>query len=188
MEKTSSRPVNRPFLLHQSGFSFVELITVVLLIGILSVIAVARFSGNDGIAEFTYQNRLISALRNIQQRAMHDSRADFCFQINLSTGAVAPAFGPPSLDYSAGNQAATCAAGIDASVEFLSTTNTEIAEQGVTLNALDGASSSLASIGFDGMGRPLTNVNNCASGCVVSFVGTSEARVCIESQGYVHAC
>ena len=182
------RRAPRSFSRYQSGFSFVELITVVLLIGIVSTIAVARFSGNDGIAEFTYQNRLISALRNMQQRAMHDSRNGFCFQINLTGGSVAPAFGPPTSNFTAGNQAATCASTIDASVEFLSTTATEIADQNVIITASDGAQSSLSLIGFDGLGRPLTNLNNCASGCVIAFDGASTARVCVESQGYVHAC
>lgn len=174
--------------LSQRGFSLVELITVLILIGILSVVAVARFSGSDGFSEYTYQNRLISALRNMQQRAMNDSRPGYCFQINLVSGSASPAFGPPTLDYAAGNQANTCGAGIDVSSDFLATTASEIASDNLTLMALDGAVSTLTYIGFDGLGRPLTNTANCSTGCEVSFSGTATASVCVASQGYVYAC
>ena len=172
----------------QRGFSLVELITVLILVGILSVVAVARFSGSDGFSEYTYQNRLISALRNMQQRAMHDNRAGFCFQINLVNGAATPAFGPASLNFASGNQANTCAAGVDASSDFLATNATEIADERLTLTASDGGVSTLAYIGFNGLGQPLTNVANCSSGCTVTFAGTASASVCVASEGYVYAC
>ncbi|MDM7859138.1 type II secretion system protein [Alteromonas sp. ASW11-36] len=182
------RPVSRPSLSSQSGFSLVELITVILLIGILSVVAIARFSDSTGFAEFTYQNRLISALRNMQQRAMQDSRSGFCYQINIVSGAVSPAFGPPSTNYTAGNQANTCASNIDANTDFLATTSTEIAEQGLTISITDNGNNNVTFIGFDGLGRPQSNISNCFAGCRVNFVGETRASVCIESQGYVHAC
>lgn len=172
----------------QRGFSLVELITVLILVGILSVVAVARFSGSDGFAEYTYQNRLISALRNMQQRAMHDSRAGFCFQINLVSGSTTPAFGPPSLNFTSGNQANTCAASIDLASDFLATNASEISRQGLTLTATDSGTMPLAYIGFNGLGQPVTNVANCDAGCQVTFAGTASASVCVASQGYVYAC
>ncbi|WP_100643538.1 pilus assembly FimT family protein [Alteromonas facilis] len=184
----SKRPVYRPFLIRQRGFSFVELITVIVLIGTLSVIAVARFSGSDGFAEYTFQNRLISALRNMQQRAMQDNRLNYCYRINLVEGAVAPAFGPPSTDYRAGNQAASCAASIDHTALALATASDEIAEERVSIAALDSGNNGLTFIDFDGLGRPISNLTNCASGCRVTFSGSNNASVCIEAQGYVHAC
>lgn len=172
----------------QRGFSLIELITVLILIGILSVVAIARFSGSDGFSEYTYQNRLISTLRNMQTRAMHDNRPGFCFQINLVSGELTPAFGPPSLNYALGNEANTCAAGIDVSVEFLATNATEIAAEKLTLTATDSGASGLTFIGFDGLGRPLSNLASCATGCQVTFSGTGSASVCVSSEGYVHAC
>jgi MSHA pilin protein MshC len=170
------------------GYTFIELITVLILIGIVSTVAVSRFIGTDGFAEYTYQNRLISSLRNMQQRAMHDNRAGFCFQVNLVSGAATPAFGPPSVNFVLGNEANTCGSGIDISNDFLSTTATEIASEKLTLTASDGGVNSLTYIGFDGLGKPLTNLSNCSSGCQVSFAGTDSASVCVESQGYVYAC
>lgn len=188
MSPWDKRPVIRPFLLNQSGFSFVELVTVIILIGILSTVAVARFSGSDGFAEFTYQNRLISALRNIQQRAMHDNRSAICYQINLVSGSSTPAFGPPTTDFSLANQANTCGAGIDTTADFLATTSTEIAQERLTLNASDGGNATLTFLRFDRLGRPVTNVANCASSCQVDFVGERTASVCVSAQGYVYAC
>lgn len=188
MSECVKRPVIRPFLQKQSGFSFVELVTVIILIGILSTVAIARFSSSDGFAEFTYQNRLISALRNIQQRAMQDNRSAICYQINLVSGASTPAFGPPTTDYSLANQANTCASGIDTSTEFLATTSGEIAQERVSLNAFDGANATLSYLRFDRLGRPITNIANCSTNCQVDFVGERTASVCVSSQGYIYAC
>ncbi|MBT0586876.1 pilus assembly FimT family protein [Alteromonas oceanisediminis] len=187
-----SRHVKRFFLAPhatpQRGYSLVELIAVILLIGVLSVGAVARFSGSDGFAEYTYQNRLVSALRNIQQRAMNDSRNGFCYRINLVSGTAAPAFGPPTHDYTAANAAASCSGAIDSSVDFLATTATEMAAENIAMTSQDGASTALSFIGFNSLGQPQSNIANCASGCRVDFVGSSTASVCIASQGYIHAC
>ncbi len=182
------RPDPRPFLIRQKGFSFVELITVVLLIGILSVVAVARFTGSDGFAEYTFQNRFISALRNMQQRAMQDNRSGYCYQINLITGAVNPAFGPPTTDYAPGNQGASCATSIEHSALALATASDEIAAENVLINAFDSAVAAPGFIGFDGLGRPLTDLSNCSAGCQIQFVGSNTASVCVESEGYIHAC
>ena len=188
MKNPPKRSGSRSLSLKQNGFSFVELITVVLLISIISVVAVGRFSGSSGFAEFTYQNRLISALRNMQQRAMQDSRTGFCYQINIVSGALNPAFGPPTTNYAGGNQVSTCANSIDTSAEFLSTTSTEIADEGVSITASDNGNTGVSFIGFDGQGRPLNGISNCADGCQINFEAETRASVCIEPQGYIHVC
>ena len=65
---------------NTGGFSLVELITVITLIGILAVVAGARLQTRQGYSEYAYQDRLVSALRNMQTRAMQDTRDGFAFR------------------------------------------------------------------------------------------------------------
>ncbi|MBL4631847.1 MAG: prepilin-type N-terminal cleavage/methylation domain-containing protein, partial [Paraglaciecola sp.] len=88
---------NQYYPLRHQGFTLIELIVVIILISVLSVSAYSRFSGTSGFSEYTYQARLISALRNMQTRAMHDNRDGYCFKINFNTSTAA--FGPPTLRY-----------------------------------------------------------------------------------------
>lgn len=174
----------------QAGFSLVELITVVVLIGVLSVVAATRFQTRKGYVEYAYQDRLITALRNMQTRAMQDTRSGFCFRINLTYGA-ASAYGPPSLDYSPGNGAATCGSGISANAPaFLATTATELTEESLTLSSQDGNFTNFSYMAFDALGRPINGAANCNTGnpCRITLSGESSVQVCVESEGYVHAC
>ena len=174
--------------LKHRGFTLVELIVVIILIGILSVSVFSRFSGKSGFSEYTYQARLISALRNMQTRAMHDTRDDYCFQINFITATTDVAFGPPVLNYitdDASAVAATCSSNIDFNnADHLITSETEMSDEGVGLTT----EPRFDSIGFDTLGRPTIASGNCSTSCKVTFTGESTVSVCIESQGYIHAC
>lgn len=172
------------------GFSLVELITVVILIGVLAVVAGTRLQTRKGYAEYAYQDRIVAALRNMQTRAMQDTRSGYCFQINFAYGSSS-AYGPPSLDYSPGNGAATCAAGISSSApDFLASQGSEISDESLSLSSSDGNITNFSYIRFDGLGRPYNGAADCSSGvaCKVIISGESNVEVCIESQGYIHAC
>ena len=173
----------------QRGFTLLELIVVIIIIGILAVSAASRFD-SSGFAEYSYQSRLLSALRAMQQRAMQDTRAGYCFQINFDTSD--PAFGPPTLSYfndSASEHAATCSSTIDfTTAEFLRTSSSEIANDGVVMTTSDVNIGTLNFIRFDNFGRPLTNVGSCQVQCRVTFQGQQASAVCLESQGYIHEC
>ncbi|WP_299072291.1 prepilin-type N-terminal cleavage/methylation domain-containing protein [uncultured Paraglaciecola sp.] len=168
------------------GFTLIELIIVIILISVLSVSVFSRFSGTAGFSEHTYQARLISSLRNMQTRAMHDNRLGYCFQLNFDK--TQAAFGPPILDYisDAPNAAvATCSSEIDFSnPEYLATSATEMGDEGVSLT------SDRDFINFDGLGRPIDGDGQiaCASQCKITLTGESAVSVCIESQGYIHGC
>lgn len=123
---------NRLHSLSAAGFTLLEQIIVVLIIGILAVFFVPRFQGSSGFTEYTMQSRLISSMRNMQQRAMQDTRTGYCFQVNiLPTSTGTPGFGPPSLNYS-GAPTPTCSSAIDYSnPEFLRTDSDELNENDV---------------------------------------------------------
>jgi MSHA pilin protein MshC len=60
----------------QQGFTFVELITVMLLVGILSAVAFSRFANPDIYNEALFVNKLQSYLRLTQQIALSHSSPD----------------------------------------------------------------------------------------------------------------
>ena len=170
-----------------SGFTLLELLLMIIIIGILAVSLGSRFIGSGGYAEYTYQARLIASLRNMQQRAMQDTRPDYCFKINFSPSSSPAAFGPPTMSYNPGLASDTCSDTIDhANPDYLSTSANEMNDEGVTFGALP-----FTYIGFDDLGRPLTdNLSsaNCVAACQVDFVGEQTVSVCVESQGYIHVC
>ena len=173
------------FSIKHAGFTLVELVAVMMIIGVLSVSVFSRFSDTSGFAEYTYQARLISSLRNMQTRAMHDTRQEYCFQINVDTSPAA--FGPPTLSYTTGTSADTCDTSIDfTNPQYLSTNATEMTAEQVSLSTLP----SFDFIAFNGLGQPVNaaGVLTCSAQCEIVLTGESSVSVCIESQGYIHAC
>lgn len=170
------------------GFTLIELIIVIILISVLSVSVFTRFSGTSGFSEYTFQARLISSLRNMQTRAMHDNRTGYCFQINLNK--TVAAFGPPSLDYISNTPstvAATCSSDIDFSnPDYLTTSASEMSDENVSLSSIP----EFDFISFDSLGRPIdgNGLLTCESTCNITITGESAVSVCIEPQGYIHGC
>ncbi|AWL10790.1 hypothetical protein HMF8227_00282 [Saliniradius amylolyticus] len=170
----------------KSGFTLIELVIVITILGVIAVTAIPRFANKNNFSISSYQNRLISSLRNMQQRAMQDTRPDFCHQVVFDTGST-PAFGPPSLDYSVGTTppAGTCDTNIDYSgPEYLRTSVNELVEDGVTIS-LTGLTTH---VGFNTRGQPVVGASQsrvCSSGCRIDL---NDRAVCIESEGYIHAC
>ncbi|MBF7073698.1 type II secretion system protein [Glaciecola sp. MH2013] len=172
----------------QGGFTLLELIIVIVILGTLAVYALPRFTGSAGYSEYAFQNRLISVLRNMQIRAMQDSRPNFCHRINLISTSADIAFGPAARSFASGNEAATCSSTIDFSApSFLRTDSGEIADANVSMQVNDG-SASVSYIQFDSFGVPQTSATNCASGCQIDFSGETTASVCVASEGYIRAC
>ena len=160
-----------------------ELIVIIVLLGILAVSVVPRLQTAGSVVEYTYQTRLISSLRTMQQRAMNDTRDGFCFQINVNDGASS-SFGPPTLNYASANIANTCLTTVDSSeeAEHVTATSVEMNADNVTITAGAGT------IAFNSLGCPDTGSGFCAASARVELQGGTTVAVCVEAQGYVHAC
>ncbi|GAB5381705.1 MAG: hypothetical protein Alis3KO_35880 [Aliiglaciecola sp.] len=160
-----------------------ELIVIIVLLGILAVAVAPRFQNTGGYVEYTYQSRLISSLRTMQQRAMNDTRANFCFQVNVFTGTDS-SFGPPTLNYANNNRANTCLTTIDTSddADYVTADISEMSTDGVRIVSGGGT------IAFNRLGCPNTGTGFCANSVRIELQADSTVAVCVESQGYIHAC
>jgi MSHA pilin protein MshC len=180
----------RPHLLISKqlrGFTLVELVIVILVLGILSVVVAPRFASTDTYAEFALQQRLQTALRTLQIQSMYDTRAGFCYQLNFAGGSAA-GYGPSTSNYQGANAALSCTSNIDYNTpRYLRSDQDELVANGITLSVLDsGIPASF--ISFDNLGRAFTNVGRCTSGCEITFGGEVTTNVCISAQGFVHEC
>lgn len=187
--------------LNNEGFTLVELVSVIVLLGILSAYALPRLFDTSEISAAVFQNRAISILRNMQTRAMQDTRNEgYCYQVNFDNNNNE--FGVPSLNYEitadAIQIAATCANTIDTSdpAEYYYVPASAMAEEGINLAARANNGDEITTIQFDSLGRANQGGVECAqdsentswSGCIIEFTGDSTAYVCVESEGYIYAC
>ena len=182
----------------QTGFTLIELVITMVILGVLVIVAWPRLGGSAGYDEYAYQARLIAVLRNMQMRAMNDTRDNNCFQVNFDNSN--DAFGPPTLNYLS-NLGNTCLTTIDVdnvlnsserqTVVHMYGRSDELQSDNIDMQALNSLGALITSIGFTSLGEPLTSDagnDNCASGCSIEFIsGVSVAKVCVESQGYIHA-
>ncbi len=152
----------------QRGFTLVELVTVIIVIGILAVSIIPRFDGTDAYEANTHRAQLISALRLTQQRAMQQTSDTFCNHLLIEE----KQYGVPDRT--------------DCSIIiFPSSWVPDATGHVVDTRYNITFSTSPKIIGFSSMGRPL---NDCAGGCTISVNSEDETLdIIVKSEGYIHA-
>jgi len=60
-----------------------------ILLGVLAIVVLPRFSSRDGYAEYAVRDQFISAFHYAQQRAMYDHGGD-CYRVNLTAAGFGP--------------------------------------------------------------------------------------------------
>jgi len=145
------------------GYTLVELIVVIIILGVLAVSLVPRFFSAAGTNEYLLREQAIAVLRRVQQQAMQCT----------ADSTVCP---PPQLLLAADRLGVTAACLNDAS--HLCTGNSQVLLQPVpaTLNLLT----------FDALGRPQQCTG--ATGCQLQLQGQVRLTLCIEQQGFIHPC
>lgn len=169
---------------HQVGFTLVELITVIILIGILAVAVLPKFDGTASYEAHTHRAQLISALRLTQQRAMQqtDNSDGYCHQLIFDNHSTISRYGIPDR--------INCAITTFPANWEPDATGVAVEKRYQVNFSINGVSNPSA-ITFDGMGRPITNTsiaNNCAGGCIINVQSSVDTlQIKIEPEGYVHA-
>jgi len=149
---------------HQSsGFTLVELVATIILVGILAVTVMPRFSDRGGVVEYTLRDQLAGLLYQAQQRAMFD-RSGPCYSVLINSAGVqmqrdSVLNSPESQILFAGDYA--------------------------------GLSVTTAQLYFDSLGNLLMGGTNCSTSSVpaspitLSVSGNSAAQVIVHPTGYV---
>lgn len=161
-----------------SGFTLVEMITVIIIIGILSVVILPKFTGSDSFEAHPFRAQLISALRLTQQRAMQQTNPsdNYCHQIVIDDDR-----------YGVENRvSASC--GTETNLSSLDPDlSGHIVDSRYDIEFSVKNKSNPSIIGFDSMGRPLAD---CSGGCEILIKQTDideTLSIKIESEGYIHA-
>jgi len=143
----------------QSGFTLIELIVVLIIIGVLAVSLLPRFFTAAGTSEYVYRDQALSLLRQVQMQAM---QCTFCSApaVTISSDSLVAS----GLSCASDSSLVLCPAARD-NIRFSST-------------------STSTSIGFDNMGRPL----GCVGACQLTIEGSTPLLLCIETEGYIHPC
>jgi len=168
---------------RQAGFTIIELVTVIILIGILAISVLPKFDGTASYEAHSHRAQLISALRLTQQRAMQqtDSSDSYCHQLIFDNNVNVSRYGiPDRLDCDD-----TSFAGWQPDA-----TGFEVDSKYQVSFGIDGKTNQSA-VTFDGMGRPIINStlpNDCDGGCIINVQSSVETlKIKIESEGYIHA-
>lgn len=151
------------------GFTIIELVLVIVLMGILAVTVAPKMFDSNGFDEYTYQAEIVSILRSAQLRAMQQTQTDNknCHTVTVSSLQV-------GLDDNCGLVSKTAG-------EYNSTELhvPRIISDGDIIFSVNNTGNSIT---FDSLGRP-----NCTSGCAITLSGSNALKVTVESEGFIHA-
>lgn len=152
------------------GFTLVELIIVIVVIGILAVSVAPRLVGNNaGVEVATVEARLMGLLRLQQQRAMQDT-ATCCYGIIITSTKVA--MKAPS------------------GVSLPAETEREITLGAAALTVSSALPEASSEFYFNSKGCPISSNGGACGEYTIEIAlsaGTKSRRVCVQSQGYINA-
>lgn len=159
---------------NKSGFTLIELVIVIILLGILSATAIPRLIGNRGFEAQTYRDQLQQLLKTVQQQAM-----------NCDATCRASRIANP---YACNKVIITADRfGIPTNCGTLLPATFAAPQLGMSITEANGTAVRFSSrtVEFNLLG---INTNNCTNGCdiSISISGDQTLLLRIESQGFIH--
>lgn len=155
---------NLIFLKKNKGFTLIELVMVIIIMGILAVTVLPKFFGSNGFEEYAYRTEVISTLRAVQQKAMQDTAN--CYQIVVTAKVI---------------QENTNGCQIPPA-----TSNTEILVSVIIDADHDVSFNNNLYFSFTDLGQPV-NANIEESDVIITISGEKTLEVMINSEGYIYA-
>lgn len=153
---------------NQQGFTLIELVTVIILLGILSAFAISRFPDSQGYSTTIIKNQLLASTRLAQQTSL--SRASSAVNVTLTVSEIAGEW----------NFVITGGSGIGFSAEV--ERSSEQIRFGTSLSAACSAlTAAPLTITFDGDGNqtPFQNLRICVD-------SVTDFELCISPSGYIY--
>ncbi|MCG9964848.1 type II secretion system protein [Shewanella cutis] len=153
----------------QAGFTLVELVTTIILIGILSVTVLPRLFSQSSYSAFSLRNEFMAELRQVQQKALNNT--DRCYRVVVS------ATGYQVSQFASRNSAGCTGAALAPNPLYTQ------AFQGGAQLALTSNNANSFNLDFDINGRPSLACN----GSCIKVIANDTLVINISSEGYIYA-
>ena len=169
----------------RKGFTLIELIVVIIILGILSITVVPKCFSSNGFEQYTYRNETITTLRALQLRSMQQTDGDFCQQISVTSTHI----GLQKTDTNKPNNCDVSTLADSGKESVYSHTSVSVAPNHAVSFSVSGLANVFA---FDQMGRLVNssgNRINCSNtqSCRIVVTGENAFTIKIEHEGYIHA-
>jgi MSHA pilin protein MshC len=148
--------------LKATGFTLIELVIVIIILGIVAISVGPKFSTSRGYAEYTYRSETINKLRAVQLRAMQQTDTVTCHSVLIKARSLTL----PGAD--CGNENTEVAIDLDHNVTF------DLPNGDIT-------------VVFDQLGVPSNCNASLTPGCTITLTGAETLSIKIEGEGYIHA-
>ncbi|TKF78653.1 prepilin-type N-terminal cleavage/methylation domain-containing protein [Vibrio kanaloae] len=159
-----------------NGFTLVELIIVIIILGIVSTFAASRFIGTSSFSAFTAQEQIISVIRQVQVNRIQTNIPNL---YSYCSDASRPKLQKLCLRSRITTNASCIGSSSGCSVSDSNARSDVVVADQVSFSTTP----SVSHITFDLLGNPLDTASRGVS--ILITAGQSQANVCINSQGYV---